>query len=441
MSRSMSEILSQLMPPDDIAPPNFTHLLRTCNRILDEHGRVTRRTAEPLELLNAFRRRVDDNDDWAGVPLSLVLEVGEHAFAPEFREEPSFDTVRTFFINEIPASDRLGFLAAMTRIYIETFDAAASHTRALAQVLRRVTDKIGAQWTALLQAFPSLFDPSKIVGDVAQKMVELPYIWTGLRDLGLRQPHAPGLMTAAHLEFLVRMDKRLTERSEIERVIAWLRPPGGDAMATGAADAVAALLQPWRGKGISDELKKYLIDSLLDLYGHPKVRRNAVWNQVPQDLEAMFLHWLSGASIRMLFSVLTEVERGHMWADRENYWWSLYEKGQIDEVWVAFNRDGYRVAQSRLPQEQRNSASNFTFALQEGERDKSLLIMRIGDKIVVEGTYNFKVHIFDNNDQNAPQLYLRKYDVANVRWRGRRNARTIPHLGYWQGTVSVALNG
>ncbi len=435
-SEAMSEILSRLTTPEEVVPPNFTVLLRNCGRVLDDLGPAKSRLRDADKLLRILKKRILEND-WKDVSLSFVMEAGEHAFSPAYREDPEFDRVRVFFLDEIPASDRPGFLGAMTRIYIETFEETGAHTQALATALKQVAARIGAQWQKVLANFPSLFDPSKVVNEIAEKMASLGDIWSGLRDLGIRQPHAPGLMVDAHFRFLQLVGRRLREKEDIERLLAWLKPEGQPAMATGAAEAVVALLQPWKEKGIPADLKQILMDRLLDLYGHPKVSRNAIWNQVPPEIEGMFLHWLTGADIRMLFRILNEVERGHMWADREEFWWDLYEKNRIDEVWVAFNREGHRAAQSKVPRDLRQKSTHVRFALQEGDRDKSLLIMRIGKKIVVEGTYNFKVHIFDADARNAPKLYQRKYDVANI--RGSRGAETIPHLGFWQGKVMMGI--
>jgi hypothetical protein len=434
----LSELLSRMAPPDGVIAPNFTVIQRTINKVLDDHGRPKKRNRDTDRLLSDIRRRIEQND-WNALPLSYAMEAAELAFSAEFRSRDDLAVVRNFYIDEIPASDRPGFLGAMTRIYIETFEEASSHTLALAQALKNVVSRIGAQWRKVLETVPDLFDPSKVVGQIADLMAGLDNIWAGLREIGFRQPHAPGLMGHAHLAFLKLVGARLTTRIEIERVLNWLKPEGHAPLSTGAAETVAALLRPWKDQGIPNDLKAFLMDRLLDLYGHPKVSRNAVWNLVPDDLENLFLHWLTGADIRMLFRVLTEVERGHMWADRENFWWGLYEKNRIDEVWVAFNPEGFRAAQSKLPRDQRHGQGQMRFAIQEGDRDKSLLVMRIGNKIVVEGTYNFKVHIFSASATNAPKLYQRKYDVADIRSRGRTGANTIPHLGYWQGKVLKGL--
>lgn len=433
---SLSGLLSTLSPPDDVTPPNFTIIRRSISRILDEYGRPKARDRDPAKVLAEMKRRIEEND-WSNVPLSFVMEAGEISFSAAWRENDGFARVRQFFLDEVPASDRPGFLDAMTRIYIESFDAAAEHTRKLAAVLRQTATRLGAKWRQVLERFPNLFDPARAALDIAKAMTGLEDIWAGLREIGLRRPHAPGLMMQAHREFLNLMSARLTERAEIDRVLAWLKPDGQPALATGAAEAIAALLRPWRVKGVPEDIKQLLMDRLLDFYGHPKVSRNAIWNQVPEDLEGLFLHWLTGADIRMLFRVLNEVERGHMWADREEFWWGLYQKKRIDEVWVAFNPEGYRAAMSKLPRDQRHRDEHVRFALQKGGKDKSLLIMRIGRKIVVEGTYNFKVHIFPADHQNAPKLYRPQYDVTVI--RRLRGANAIPHLGRWQDKVLMEL--
>ena len=57
--------------------------------------------------------------------------------------------------------------------------------------------------------------------------------------------------------------------------------------------------------------------------------------------------------------------------------------------------------------------------------------------VLVEGTFNFKVHIFETGSKHAPALYRPDYDVSNI--RRRRNATAIPHLGNWQAKVLMEL--
>lgn len=432
----LSGRLDQLRPPGEVALPSLVQLDRTIQRILDRFEPAPASDKDAERQLRLMLQRIGD-DVWRGVKLSFVTAVARIAFAADWRDRDEYARVRAFLIDEIAASTRTGFLNAMTRIYVETLEPGAAHSRALGRALASVQARIGAAWATVLGHFPNLFDPDAAPALVAARMEGMDDPWNGLRALGLRQPHAPGLMAAAHLAFVDRVAPRLSQRREIDRLLAWLRPPGQPrARETGAGVAVSALIRPWAERSPPPEVQALLIDRLTENYGHPRVGRSPVWNQVDPALERIFLRWLMGADIRFLFRVLTEVERGHMWAEREQFWWTRLERGLIDEVWVAFNGAGHAAAMRKLPAEGRQSGRRF--GLQVGDTDKSLLIMRIGNRIVVEGTYNFMVHAFPAADPRAPKLYSQKYDVSDIR-RNRSVEWTKAHLGDWQGDVERRL--
>ena len=90
-----------------------------------------------------------------------------------------------------------------------------------------------------------------------------------------------------------------------------------------------------------------------------------------------------------------------MWAPREKFWLTLYNQKRIDAAWVAFSDAGAALA--------RRKAGNRTipFGRQTAGGDRSgtcLLILKIGGKIVVEGSSNSKIHIFDERNPRAPRL-------------------------------------
>lgn len=427
----LSEMLGTLRAPHVPSVPSFEVIGRTVEKVLDRFGTPSHRPEKDPERLIAEMRDRIAGWNWQKVPMSFVARVGRLVFSAPWRDRDDCIRIQSFLLDEIAISTRSGFLNPLVQTYVSSFDALSDVSRKLGQALERARDRLGAQWRSLLAAVPEFFDVARVPQALARLMAQMEDIWMGLRRLGLRSPHAPGLMDAAHLAYLEQVGPRLSEKPEIERLLAWLRPPGQMARATGASEAIAALLRPWVHEAPPKAIQSLLIDRLTEMYGHPKVNRNAVWNLVNSELEQIVLRWLMGADIRFLFRVLDEVERGHMWRDREDFWWLLYETGRIDEVWIAFNDEGYRAAIQKLPPEARQSARRFGH--QCGERDKSLLIMRIGSKIVVEGTFNFKVHIFNADNRLAPKLYQPKYDVAEIRSLG--GALSKPHLGDWQSWV------
>lgn len=432
----LSERLDELRPLRTPVPASFEQIQRTIRRVMDRYDAPERLPEHEAErLFDQLRRRIQEND-WNRVPMSLVTKVAALVFSSVHRLRDDLADLRVFLLREIEASDRPGFLNPMVRIYIESFEAGAEHTETLANALRSAQRHIGARWRILLENVPELLDPSRAAAAIGALMAGMDQPWHGLRAKGLRQPHAPGLMDEAHLEFLGRIAPDLQDRTQIERLLGWLKPDEKTVRLVGAGPAIERLIAVWVNRAPPKEIQSLLIDRITELYGHPRVNRNAAWNQVSPQLERLFLRWLMGADIRFLFRVLTEVERGHMWADREAFWWTLHEQGRIDEVWIAFSDEGHRAAMAKLPMDARQSGRRF--ARQVGDRDKSLLIMRIGGQIVVEGTSNFKVHAFDATDPRAPKLYLPKYDTGQIRdlpgalWKKS-------HLGNWQDDVHWRL--
>lgn len=419
-----------------LPPPSLERMERTVRAIFDRWDRPKKLAERDAETLFVdFARRMRE-DDWHRVPMNYVLRVADLLFSSRFRDQPEWDDLREFLIREIKASTRHGFLNPMLRIYLDSFVPGSAHSEALAVALSSAQVLLaGGRWGKLIASVPALFATELVARDLARRMVEMPDPWTGLRELGLRQPHGPGLMDAAHLEYLALLAPRLDQQATVRTLLAWLKPEGQAARATGAAEAIMALLRPWSRQAPPKPIQDLLVDRIAELYGHPKVNRQAAWNLVDPALEALFLRWITGADIRFLFKTLAEVERHHMWADREDFWWTLYEKGQVDEVWIAFNESGYRAAVAKLPEADRLFVKRF--GRQIGEKDKSLLIMRIGNKIVIEGTYNFKVHIFELSGRRTPKLYQPSYDVADI--RNLPNSETKSHLGDWQYWVRTRI--
>lgn len=418
-----------------LALPDFRALTRTLDRVIERYDQPP---STPLsgakDYLEKFLEKLTSGN-WRRTPLSFVTQAASFAFAQESRDVARYEQVRTFLIDEIRASTRESFLSAMVHVYVGSFEPGAAHTRQLARALQEAREQVGLRWRNLLDSVPDVFDAGKVVPHLASLMQQMEDPWHGLRALGLRQPHAPGLMDYVHLEFVKAAQRALTNLPAVQRMVNWLKPPGQSPRRVGAAVAIDALLSPWRERPPPAEVSTLLTDRLTEFYGHPKAGRDAVWNEVDPGLERIFMRWLMHADFRFLFRILREVEPSHMFPDREAFWRVELEAGRVDELWVAFKPEGYRVALERHPAG--HNREWLRFGMQAGENDKSLLLMRIGNKIVVDGTHNFKVHIFDASSSQAPRLYQSEYDVRDI--RRRVNMDSFAHLGDWQSKTRRRL--
>ncbi|TCN30177.1 EH signature domain-containing protein [Sinorhizobium americanum] len=415
------------------ALPALNSLVSRAERIISRWPDVIANPPEKdRERLVAIVRDRYERDDWDGTRLSLMTSAARALFDQDRRNRDDLADLRDFYYRETKASTRAGFLGGMFSVYMESFEAAADHTLQLATALADAVEHLGARWRKLLDAVPDMLSPAIVANAVARKMIAMEHPWSGLQQLGIRSPHAPGLMNSAHLAYVTRIEPHLNTRGEMERLISWLKPDTQQAKTTGAGEAIAALLGHWTNRSPSPEDLRYLTESIVGIYGDPRVQRGGVWSAVPADRMAVILRWLTGENIRFFLDVVSEVEDSHMWEPRRRFWLGLHERGRIDAAWVAFSDSAAKAARRR------GAANKGTlkFGLQTtgaGRANTSLLILKIGRKIVVEGSHSYKVHIFDEANQRAPTLYQWKYDCEEIRFIPGSDAKA--HHGNWQSWV------
>ncbi|QOZ23114.1 EH signature domain-containing protein [Bradyrhizobium sp. CCBAU 51753] len=428
-------LFAKLNEPVLYQPPSLpapTRLAAAAQRILSRWPDVV---ADPPErdrerLIIEMTRRLERRD-WTGTRMSFVTSAARALFDAERRSRPVLEPLRRFYYAEIEASDSRTFLAAMMSIYLGSYEPGATHTIALARSLAKVQLRLDARSRLLIDELPEVLDPRKGADAIGSLMVQMVDPWQGLRDLHLLSPHAPGIIDFAHLAFVKRLAPNLNQPTEIDRLLRWLKPDGHEPRASGAGEAIEALLGPWRDQDPSPQMQHDLITRIVGYYGDPRVRgRAGAWSSVSDELLAILLRWLTGANIRFFLEIVSAVEDSHMWAPRERFWLSLYNQKRIDAAWVAFSDAGAALARRKAG----NRTIPFGRQIAGGSRSGTcLLILKIGAKIVVEGSSNYKIHIFDERNSRAPKLYQHSYDCDAI--RRITGAQAKMHLGHWEGWV------
>jgi hypothetical protein len=245
-------------------------------------------------------------------------------------------------------------------------------------------------------------------------------------------PHGPGLADHAHLAFVEALAPRLAEadHAALATMLAWLAPGSDNLRTKDAGKAIAALLGPWRHKTPPEQFRRKLQDGLVKTYGDPRVHKGGVWGNVPDDLQAVIRRWLTGATMKAFLDIVSQVEESHMWEPRRKFWWDLYEQGRVTEAWVALSERGVQLAR-------RMGVKEFGHQTARGTRvNTSLLIMRIGKKIVVEGSHNYMIHVFPADHKHPPKLYRRDYDCERIRLSlDDRHKRVHDQWGGWRSWV------
>ncbi len=355
-------------------------------------------------------------------------------FDAERCEREDLSQVRDFYISEIEVSPPGPFLDAMLQVYIDSFSAKMSHTQRLAQALVGRTVDIGSRHHRLLTAVPDLLRVKGAPKVLASIMLEADDPFRAIKELGFRSPHGAGLMQAAHDGFIAGIEKKLGKAQERKRLFNWLIPEGSSVLETGAATAIEAVVAIWRDKTPPDELRQELIETIIGAYNDPRLHRGGIWSTFDPELKQVLLRWLTSQDMKYFCDMVTATQDSHMWEPRRDFWLQLDEDKRIDEAWVAFGASAGRYARQNLVlREGQIKGTQFGSQLDRGG-STSLLIMRIGNKIVVDGCHSYKTHIFRHDDPRAPKLYQSKYCCDEI-MRKARNSKPHNSIPVWKQWV------
>jgi hypothetical protein len=174
----------------------------------------------------------------------------------------------------------------------------------------------------------------------------------------------------------------------------------------------------------------------VEIYGDPRRERQEFWSYVRPETRRILFRWLARSSMEAIFEIVTESERhtgnSEQWIERRRFWTAIYEQGRIDEAWFALGADAVPHA-NRLYQQTRDDAYR-NYDLQTPRRDTCLLFMKIGEKVFVEGSHNFRIHVFPTPSRRTPVFYAGPYDLDAILLPMPHDDARM-HVGDWRGWV------
>jgi hypothetical protein len=425
--------------------PELRYLAAAAQKVRDRWPDVdppkNEREREALAL--KLRDKVERNA-WENTRLSFVIAAASAVFDPERRDRPDLSRTRDFLYAELGASTSETFLSGLLRTYLESYVPNGSHTVALATLLRGATRRMGAAGRLLLEAVPELMDPKTGPDQLAGRMSKMSDPYVELMQLGVRNPHGAGFMDLAHLFLTGLVRPHLSERNLIDWYIKWLRPPGKEeARNAGAERAIEALIHPWINTPPEDKLRSYLVETLIELYGDPRIKSGGVWGGISERYMAIVRRWLTREDMRFFTGVVDAVQKDNMWIKRRDFWLKLYDEGLIDAAWAALSSEGFKYAVHNLMrQDAKNAYTRVGF--QRARQNTSLLIMQIGNKIMVDGCHSYRTHVFDKDDPMAPKLFEEGYDCQEIRYASDKRssvaAKSHSNIDSWGRWVRDMIN-
>jgi len=400
-----------------LSVPELRYLTAAADRVRDRWPdvQVAKTEQEREALAQKLRERVE-GDDWGDTRLSFVVTAASAVFDPERRDRADLARTRDFIYAEIAASTSETLLSGLLRAYLDSYAPQAPHTTALATALVTSMPRMSPSGRLLLDAVPELLDPKTGSDRLAVRMSEMSDPYTELLRLGVRNPHGGGFMDLAHLSLTSRVRMNLSERTLIDWYIRWLRPPGKEeARTTGAEAAIEALIHPWLNNMPEDKLRSYLVETLIELYGDPRIKSGGVWGGINECYMTIVHRWLTREDMRFFTGVVDETQKNAMWPPRRDFWLKLYDEGKIDAAWAALSSQAFEYAREHLMrQDAKNAYTRVAFQAGRPSSNTSILIMKIGNKVMVDGCHNYRTHVFDIADPMAPQLFEEGYDCDQI---------------------------
>ena len=409
----------------------------------------TEQTKQSTEALASEMDRRRRAGDWEGFYWADATRTALAFFGSNLWQEERFTWLLDLLLDQISPGRNRVYIRAMFRKYLETFDQGSELTRRLAAQLARAFEDDTLRMADLpigpLVHHLRVFDVDSAPQAIAAYQDAHAPAFRALRDAGVEAPHGDGLMQKAHRLFVQALAPRINngDSAAAETLLDWLNPPEAEtSLQGGAGDALDALLLPWHTREPDGQLKNTIKSRLVDAYGDPRTETTGAWAACSGDARRAILRWMAGDTIKVFFDIISEAVSSHMWRDRRELWIGLHKEGRIGEAWFALNRSGAEIARRLSQVRDDSSLGNFAENSSRNDRDKCLLIMNVDGRWVVEGSHNFKTHVFSHEGRLSVTPYEPSYTCEQFRdMRGQNEPERFRHwpINTWRYNVLTTL--
>lgn len=241
-----------------------------------------------------------------------------------------------------------------------------------------------------------------------------------LKDTGFSDPFrgAGGYMREVQRELLSKAPEVLTRSnadSALDRIFEFLAP--NDVLRFDEPDArgemARGLLQPWLQPGHEprDKTRRQVQNFLLDHLGDPRLRAQR-WHEAGEAAADLMRRWLTRASLRAFFKLISEYALDAHWRYREAFWSACIEKSPQADAWLAL---GSRIHASARGIEDLKGA----YARLEGAGgDQAVLLLRINNTVFCEWSHSGALRAWPTDWPSAPVLNKTAYSRASLMGQG-----------------------
>jgi hypothetical protein len=399
-------------------------------------------SGDPREACRLAARRFAE-DRWPCSQREIVAAI-QPAFTAPCRGESAFDALRRALLRECAATDRAALLSRFAEAYLWGYASGEAVTADLAAAL--TSARLPTHWAGAFAALPLLAPDAP--QRVAALIADAPDPHAALVAEGLRMREG-GFIAAVQTALLERWRPglRTADAATLDRLLGWLRA-GGKRRETGAAEALGVMLGPWSGTVPPPAYRDALVRAVIDLHGDPRTADGGPWAQLRQThagAYAALLRWLARETLELFIAILEKTEAGRFddhFERRKELWRDLIRREHILDSTVALASSAESAAKLKRAYQKEYANLHWAKQTQTGYNrgHTSIIIMRIRDYVVVEGSHSFPVLVFPARSEKAPELHRAAYDCQTHRTDARRHAALVrPHTVGWTHDVLRTL--
>lgn len=423
------------LPSAPSSPGSPERLAKAVERIRQRFG--DRQPVKP-EALDALVERLTQairRWDWSRLTEGEISQV-VRAWASRLVRVAA--DVEEFLLRELGRSTRRSLLGALCDGYFVGWVTRDVRTTELARIIQDRAAWLPRSWQIVFRTIPESLDTNEGAVRLGRWLAVQADPYRAATERGIVAPHGPGFMAEVHDTWLAALPEPRDETT-IRRMLAWIHPADSPKLeGDRATGVVARLLRPWANTMPPKPLRTLLLNELVRHRGDPRRENGHFWTQVGEDSKRTMLRWLAGQRMEAFLDVVSrseeKLEAGDQWPARRRFWMGLYEEGRIDEAWPSYGTDAQAIADQLA-----RTTGDLTYSAygrQLSRKNTSLLIMRVGPRIVVEGSHNFRVHLFRQGSTTAPRLYEGRYDLDGfILPQGHQDARMHDAAGNWMSWV------
>jgi EH_Signature domain len=213
----------------------------------------------------------------------------------------------------------------------------------------------------------------------------------------------------------------LADPAVMERVLGWSRTApafqtGGVARYPEHRVALAdAMLSPWLNRTPSDSVRNRLLAYFIKHYGDPRLlstnHEGHHWQGVAPAHVQLLKRWMVGDTMRGFMEILQRTADS-IWLHRQRFWMAYYDRGLIDEAWLALGSIAAHYAKDTFKNAEWAQYGRLWTGAQANQ---SMLFMRIGDVVFMEWSHNGSLRALPVGDPQLPAMYLKEYAGQELR--------------------------